>query len=153
MQDWKSLSFFLLLQLWNRLFGHHVQVGYQIKVVDYNIKHCSGPPLPKSVGDYVIPRLCRYCYLSRPLTQFIWSVSCTTIYPAPLGLYINVCAIVCCLPLHHHSRPGPYPLYCPTVDLRFLWYCNKGYIPGSKDNPLLYSIVMPKQNKTTLWKW
>ena len=55
----------------------------------------------------------------------------------PLGLYVNVSAAIGCILFPQHSCSGPFPLYCPTVDLRFVGYITRGYGLGSKVTPLL----------------
>ena len=47
------------------IFWCHAQVGARIEVDNLNVKHCSGPPLPEAVGDYILSRLYKYFYLYR----------------------------------------------------------------------------------------
>ena len=49
------------------------------------------------------------------------------------------------------SSSGTSPLYCPTIDLSFVGYSTRGQGLGSKGSLLLLSIVMPLQNKATIW--
>ena len=99
-----------------------MQVEYHIKVDYSNVKHHGGTPLPEAEGSYIIPRRSSYHYLYFIPLRLSCSISGISISPYPLGPSVSVHAAVRFLLLPFRSRPIPFPLYSPTIYLRFLGY-------------------------------
>ena len=137
-----------LLCLSKSLLRRHAQVGACIEFESSYVKQCGHPPLPESLGTYIFPLLCRYFYCSRYTCSYIRPIHCPFINP--LGFPYIICTAIGCCTLLPCSSLVPIPLYYPTVDFRFVGNSTRDEDPCSK-GALLCRIIMPRQNKSTLW--
>ena len=76
---------------------------------------------------------------------------CLSIIVTPLGFYYNDRTNFGYSTVLPRSSPGPLPLYYPIVYFSFVGYSTRDKGLGSKDTPLLCSVIVPHQNKATLW--
>ena len=72
--------------------------------------------------------------------------------PSDPGTSVSLCfscsirAAVDFSPFLPRSGPGPLPLHCPTIEVRFVGYSARDEGPGSKVAPLLFGDVVSRKN-------